>query len=652
MPKTIQWTVKLFFIFLLIFTLFRLSTYLAFRPEGLNFFEIFPSFLLGCLFDIRWICIILLPVLCSGFIPNFTPYSSISARRFWTSYLSLSTFIMMFFFGADYGHFAYVSTRLNASALNFVEDAKISMEMLWQSYPLLWISLALIAVVYLFYWLYRRAHIRIEKENSVQEIQYRTRWYFFTLVLFLFGIYGSFTTRPLVWKDAFVFKDNFKSYLALNPLQNFATTLRFRKPVVDDERAKDNFPIIRDYLQLDSTTASLNFRRLTLPDSRGLESKPNIVLVICESFSMYKSTMSGNPLNTTPYFDQLSKEGIFFSRCFSPHFATARGVFATLTGIPDVQLSKFSSRNEESLQQHTIINNFEDYSKFYFMGGSSEFNNLKRLLNNIKDLRLYEEGSYTSPKVNVWGISDKNLFKEATKTLSEQKNPFFAVIQTSDNHRPFTIPVEDSDFVKRDVPKDTLEKYGFLSIDEFHAFCYTDFAFKSFIEDAKKESWFDNTIFVFVGDHGVAGDATAIYPDAWTDQRLGDEHIPLLLYAPKLLVPARRDEVVSQIDVLPTIAGLVHNPYVNTTLGRDLLNPAKKNNVAFIIHHDEGRIGIVTDSFYYTKNIRFEQETLLPVKSNIPWWNKEEEVLIKKRSSSLTSALYETAKWMLVNNKK
>ena len=96
------------------------------------------------------------------------------------------------------------------------------------------------------------------------------------------------------------------------------------------------------------------------------------------------------------------------------------------------------------------------------------------------------------------------------------------------------------------------------------------------MEAAQKENYFHNTIFVFVGDHGVAGNAEAMYPAAWTEQRLTDEHVPLLFYAPYLLNPQKRREVVSQIDVLPTIAGMLHQPYVNTTLGRDLLRSCQE----------------------------------------------------------------------------
>src|SRR5439155_27262940 len=117
---------------------------------------------------------------------------------------------------------------------------------------------------------------------------------------------------------------------------------------------------------------------------------------------------------------------------------------------------------------------------------------------------------------------------------------------------------------------------------------------------ASKEKYFNNTVFVFVGDHGVSGNAKSIYPAIWTDERLTDEHVPLLFYSPGLLKPQKREEVVSQIDVLPTIAGITGQTYVNTTLGRDVLHNQKGNHGAFIILHDEGRIGIVTDEFYFT----------------------------------------------------
>src|SRR6185437_15200942 len=222
------------------------------------------------------------------------------------------------------------------------------------------------------------------------------------------------------------------------------------------------------------------FRRQMGVRPGALKTRPNVVVVICESFSAYKSSMWGNPLNTTPFFDSLCKSGLFFDHCFTPSYGTARGVWAVITGIPDVSAaSTTSSRNPAAVDQHTIINDFSGYDRYYFLGGSTSWANIRGLLtNNIDGLHLYEQQDYSAPKVDVWGISDKNLFLEANKALRKEKKPFFAVIQTADNHRPYTIPEEDRQaFHPVTEPLDTLRRYGFSSNDEMNAFRYTDFVY-------------------------------------------------------------------------------------------------------------------------------------------------------------------------------
>jgi len=201
------------------------------------------------------------------------------------------------------------------------------------------------------------------------------------------------------------------------------------------------------------------------------------------------------------------------------------------------------------------------------------------------------------------------------------------------------------------MPDDSLHKYGFESLDEYNILRYYDYCFKKFIETAQNEEYFHNTIFAFVGDHGVAGNAAAIYPSAWTEQRLTDEHVPLLFYAPYLLNPEKRSEVVSQIDILPTIAGMVNQPYVNTTLGRDLLDPAKKNNFAFITN-TSGQLGMVNDEFYYLTNFNFPDNQLVSIKSEPLHYNFQQVDSIEKRMSIMTMAYFETARYLLMNNKK
>jgi phosphoglycerol transferase MdoB-like AlkP superfamily enzyme len=639
-------------IFLLIFTLFRFITFIAFKPKGISLGDVIPSFLMGIRYDLRWISFIMLPVVLFSLVPRLSPFYSARNKKWWTWYLAIITFIVFFFFAAWFGSFSYNRTPLDAGAMNFVEDPGISLKMMFQTYPMVWMLLGLVAAVLFFRWMYHRSHWQVSSNTDGKGILYRRKHFVFAALLLFCFAWGSVSFKPLSWDKSFNFGNSFKSYLALNPFQHFFTTLRMRKPDFNEAKAKQVFPLMAEWMQLPDKS-KFSYRREIGPRSNSLESKPNIVLVQCESFSMYKSTMSGNPLNATPYFDSISRNGIFFERCFTPHFSTARALFAIISGIPDAQLFKFSSRNPEAVKQHTIINSFTDYEKHYFLGGDPEFSNFDGLLSNINNLQMHTGTRPGIPEVNVWGISDKELFKEANEEFRKKDKPFFAYIQTSGNHRPYnkTIPITDTDFIRKSVSEAELKKYGFESEDEYNCFRYSDYCFRSFLEAAAKEKYFSNTIFVFVGDHGLAGNADAMYPPVWTNQRLTDEHVPLLFYAPGLLTPQRRSEVVSQIDVLPTIAGMVHQSYVNTTLGRDLLDPSKLYNFAFITNTSDG-IGIVTDDFYYTRNIFSKEEQLNPMKLDAASYSWQQKDSIRKKMAAFTTAYFETAKYLLMNNKK
>jgi phosphoglycerol transferase MdoB-like AlkP superfamily enzyme len=650
LPKTLLWVFNLLVIFILMFTVYRFLTLLAFKPGNEDWEKLWPSLFLGLRFDLRWISIILLPIIIASLIPELSPFFSNRNRKIWTWYLAVMTFIVIFFFAADFGAISYNRTHVGASALNFAEDPVISVRMLWESYPLIWMLLGLIAIVLLLRWMFRKMHVFVISRTDGKGIPYNRKWFFAAIFFFAFLVYGNVGAKPLKWNKALEFNNGFQTFLALNPLQNFFYTLKLRRASFDETKVRTYFPLMKQWMGI--SNESFSFKRNLMPAADAIKTQPNIVLVVCESFSMYKSSMSGNPLNTTPFFQSMTDKGLFFERCFTPHFSTARGLFASLTGIPDVQLSKFSTRNPQALDQHTIINDFNDYEKFYFLGGDPGFNNFEGLVKNIDGVQFNTEKNFEIKPVNVWGISDKDLFLQANHLFTRQQKPFFAIIQTADNHRPFTIPAQDTnDFKRKIISKEELIKYGFESIEEYNAFRYSDYSIQKFIEAASKEKYFDNTVFVFVGDHGVSGNASNIYPKAWTEQRLTEEHVPLLFYAPKLLAPQKRSEVVSQIDILPTIAGLSGQTYTNTTLGRDVLHNPTPNHYAFIISHDEGRIGMITNDFVFTKNLNFKQEEVHFLNDNVRYtpWQVDS---IKMKMSAFTSAFYETARWMLVHNKK
>ncbi|MEO5781656.1 MAG: sulfatase-like hydrolase/transferase, partial [Ginsengibacter sp.] len=508
-----KWVFATGITFLIFMTLLRIVFFIHFKTAGYSFANSSDAFLLGLRYDLRIACVIVFPLLFVGslhltynankklsllsilrLIPmlllgalavfflknnkgsiaaifcvialfliifiwlfvkkNCNPFVSATAKKIWKTYFLVAAILLVFFYAIDLQHFDYLHQRLNASVLNYTKDAKISFGMVWQTYPVVKLFLAIIIIVFILYRLINKWFKMIS--SSAKTTRSQPAYSFILFVLLAIAIFGRIDQYPLRWSDAFVFGDEFKSSVSLNPFQSFFSTLQFRHSTYDEKKVRQYYPLMASYLGVQNhDSIKLNYER----NYAGLNtsSKPNVVLVICESFSAYKSSMWGNPLNTTPYFNEMCKQGVFFDHCFSPAYGTARGVWATVTGIPDVESPNTASRNPAAVDEHTIINDFAGYQKLYFLGGSTSWANIRGLLtNNIKDLKLYEEGDYKAKAIDVWGISDKHLFLEANGFLKQEASPFFAVIQTADNHRPYTIPSEDlPEFTKKEFPLDT-----------------------------------------------------------------------------------------------------------------------------------------------------------------------------------------------------
>jgi phosphoglycerol transferase MdoB-like AlkP superfamily enzyme len=617
------------------------------------------SLVLGLRFDLRLAIFAVLPMLLFAAVPWVGRRAGLFALpRGWLVYAALVWAAAGMFFIFDFGHFAYLQLRLNASILNFFQDAEASRTMLLQTYAVWPIVLTWLLFVAAMVWLQQK----LLRACAVLPPLKAMHWWkraaagFCTGLVLLLGIHGKFSQYPLRWSDAFASGNPFAAAVALNPVLNFFDTLGFKQVAYDEKAVRDGYPQMAEYLGVTKPDAqALNFRRDVPPKPNALQGKPNVVLVLLESFSAYKTTVFNNPLDPTPRFAELARTGVLFTHFFTAHSGTARGVFATITGIPDVAVADTSSRNPLSVDQHTIINSFTDYEKFYFMGGSTTWANVRGVLkNNIEGLHLYEEDHFTSPHNDVWGISDKNLFLETNQVLREQTKPFFAVIQTAGNHRPYTIPAEDQDFIISDIGEDKLKPNGFFANDEFNAFRYMDYSIGKFIDAAKQEKYFDNTVFVFLGDHGITGNSGAHMPPAWTDLRLTTGHTPFLLYAPKLLSPARHEQPGQQVDVLPTVAGLFNFNYTNTTLGRDLLAPqfdGKRNS--FIIYHSDGpEIALLNNDNYLTMQADGSKARLYDIHAQKPLENLVKDEIKIKYNKILTKNIYETARYMLTHNHK
>lgn len=661
LPKTIRWTFYSGFVFLIIMSLLRFVFVNYFSAPASADNNLTSSYILGFRYDLRYVTIVMMITLLFSFIKPLNPFDKKLGKQIAIITWMLFSSLLLFFYTADFIHYAYVHQRLNASILSYIDNPLISMQMIWQSYPIITIIIIFLVVEWVLYkfisFTYQLSAKYVRTGSQFKNIIIQTIFFIILLYAAIGNIIYKGGQYPLRWSNAYSLGSDYKANVALNPMQSFFSTLNFRSSKIDTDLIKKNYSVIADYLTIPSNeqdAQNLQFARIHNPVNNNLEASTikNVVLVICESFSAYKSSMMGNPLNTTPYFNDLKKQGVYFNRAFSPAYGTARGVWAVLTGTPDVLEGKTSSRNPLAVDQHSIIADFKNYEKYYFLGGSASWANIRGVLtNNISDLKIFEQGSYQSSEIDVWGISDKNLFLEANKTLSKNTKPFFAIIQTADNHRPYTIPAEDLKvFVKKTVPKDSLLKYGFENNEEYNAFRYTDFCIEQYIEAAKKEKYFNETLFVFVGDHGIKGDAGTMLPKSFTEQGLTNMHVPLLFYAPSILQPKEYSIPVSQLDVLPSIASLCNIPYTNTTMGKNVfITVQQKDNAIFLYDDFNQQIGVLNNEFYYGYQLKNPSKPIFESALNNEVVKNDS---VQKQMDILTKTIYETAKYMLIHNQK
>jgi phosphoglycerol transferase MdoB-like AlkP superfamily enzyme len=653
LPRLLRWLAAIWFCFLLLATVARMLFYARYNPPGQPISG--AALWMGLRFDVKFVSILVLALLACCALPPLHPFRKPAAAKWWNVVLTILFAAVVLVYVIDFYHYDYIQQRLNASFINYFNDAAITLNMGLASYPVVKITLGILALTAMSLLFFKRLTKRLICSHVIDH-RSRPGCYLLVVLLLAAGIFGKLGQFNLRWSDAFSLSSNFKAQLALNPFQSFFSTLKYKDTGPNAAKARSYYGLMSQWLGVQQPDSmELNYTRQHRYTAQ--PAPTNVVLVICESFCMFRSTMAGNYFNTTPYFDSLCRQGIFFDRCFTPSFPTARGVWATITGLPDVlgDNNRTASRNPDVVNQQTIFNQLQGYKKYYFIGGDPSWANIKGvLLNNIDGLTLYEQDSFAAKKADVWGIDDKSLLLEANQKLAQQTQPFFAVIQTADNHKPYTIPKAELPYFKiLQPPADTVRKYGFEDVDQLNAFRYTDYCFSAFMEAAKKEKYFANTLFVFVGDHGLPGNANEVYPHSFTEHALTRLHVPLLFYAPGILPAQVRHLPCSQLDVMASIASLLRQPYTNTGMGISLFDSNLVYPPAvYTIDHEAGTTGMVTPDYYFIQYNKANKTFLANVQSNAPVPQNVATDSIRQKLQLLTNAYTETARYMLYNNKR
>jgi len=622
--------------------------------------ELMRALWVGFRFDLRLAFFLFVPIGLLFMIPVINPLRVPFLNRLMKIYLFMVTVSITFFYAFDIGHYGYLNHRIDVSAFKLLENPIIALQMVWESYPLVWSIIGLIILIILTWKGIRKALKYLDSPPRL--FRFRKKFVGFVLgsLIILFSMWGTLRQYRLLWSDAHFSEDPFIVATALNPVLYFNETRTFALEDFDEETTRQFYNLMAEELGIDNPNIDkLNFNR-SITTKNTEAQKPNIVIIFLESVGLNRMGRVGNPLNPTPNLDRLSKEGIFFTRFYVPMVGTARSVFGMVTGIHDVANLETASSNPRIVNQYSLINALKGYKKHYLLGGSASWRNIRGLLkNNIPDIQITDQDNVEYPRLDVWGISDHDLFKTAHDTFNSinSNQPFFAVIQTATNHKPYSIPKNLTDFETIQKGEKSLNQAGFKSQGQYNAMRLLDHAVGEYFSYARESEYFKNTIFLFFGDHGTSDPWAEHMNVADFDLKLRSYNVPFIIYAPnKISSGMVRSDIAQLVDIMPTVCGLAGVSYENRTMGRDLLNTAETDDrVAFIVnkkmatHH----IAVVGRDYYLSMQKDGSDVQLHSIHSESPLVDvKENFPKIAGRYSQKAKGIYETAKYMLYHNEK
>jgi phosphoglycerol transferase MdoB-like AlkP superfamily enzyme len=296
--------------------------------------------------------------------------------------------------------------------------------------------------------------------------------------------------------------------------------------------------------------------------------KLNIVLVMVESLSSDYLDFFGNHERLTPNLDALIDRSLFFTNFYATGTRTTRGLEAVTLSIPPTPGRSIVKRVGRETNQWSLGNvlDAKDYLSYFIYGGRSYFDNMGAFFSG-NGYQIVDQSTVPVSEinfVNAWGMSDTDLYRQAIKVADRVHalgQPFFLHLMTTSNHRPYTYPEG-----MIDIPSGT---------NRAGAVKYTDYAIGKFLEDAARKPWFDDTLFVILADHQAGSAGKHALP-------IARYHIPLWIYAPHHVSPGLVDSLSSQIDVAPTLLGMLGMSYRSCFFGRDVLAMSPEQGRALI----------------------------------------------------------------------
>ncbi|MBM9502207.1 sulfatase-like hydrolase/transferase [Leptospira sp. 201903071] len=590
-----------FLILFLVYRLFFLGVFFS-KIESAPFSEIILSFLVGIRFDLSVCAMLLGPFLI------LSALHPLNRWRIYTLFWGLGPILLFFWAIAhlvgDILYFGETNKHLGYEGFVFLGvEFFVILKSFFVGNPIL----AFVSTIFIVTALPLTTVRYIQKSYYVYIPEIRKKELFQLLyippLIFLL-IRGGFQPRPLRPSDAMTSKTHLINQLALNGVFTSIMDLKNQSipPNLVVPYAQAIETVKKEIQYPGAKFISREYPLLRETEEKNPEKPPNIVLILLESWTGKYAFSNGSfrPEGklVAPHFEELVKESVYFTSFFASGGRTTNGLLSTLTGIPDgpgltvvrspLVLSRFGGLG-------TVLKSI-GYQTLFVHGGDVGFDNMNFLFphwgfdtiigqEHFDGLKKYKPGP--------WGYYDGDLLSELHETLMLQKSPFLAVTLTLTTHYPYQTP----------NPSDKVFSNELEEADYFNVYHYADEAIYSFLQKARKAPYFKNTIFVFVGDH--AHHRNLDYFE--------DRNIPFLIYAPGRITPRMDSRISSQLDVIPTILGIVGKKVRFSAMGRDLLDPGLSGGTAYFAFGN--LFGWIEDNwiFYsFTDKIRNSSFSITP----------------------------------------
>lgn len=588
---------KIILIALLAFTVYRLS-FILFNLDSIPAnpehpaFLYYRSLLYGVNFDIVIISYILAPFIIFCFIQQVSGKNFTKGYIFFKWYFISLFSICLLICAADIPYYKQFATHLNKDALIWSSSPVFVLKLIFSSFSY-WGFLIFFVLLSLF------IHKRISKIMANMDVPgYRlskpaATGFFLILALFTFiGARGRTALKsPIKTGTAFFSEYAFFNQLGLNPCFVFFHSLKHQQqwpflatPFTDQELHTD-----LEHL----STPSRNLIGSVERDYTFSEppQKFNVIIVLMESMSMTKMGYY-NCKHLTKRFDSIVSRSLFFNYFYSSGIHTFNGLFSTETGFPAVMnthpLNTYTNKSFKGLSYWLKQNG---YTTHFFTSHDGQFDNMQGFMKFNHFDRFYSQDDYPSSKVvSTLGVPDHYLFEFVVEKMNahrkESHTPFFSYVLTSSDHGPWVVPGDIPFKPDADNERDRATQYA-------------DWAIGHFIDKAKTCEWFSNTLFIFLGDHGVNFGHTYAMP-------LSYNHIPCVFYMPSQLKADTLSSLGGQIDVLPTVLSFLKIPFKNTCMGIDLIHEKRP----WMYFTADSKIGAIDQEFYYF-NLMDEQKEFL-----------------------------------------